>query len=204
MNKSEFDQWWDHHCRKFLNLGKWLQDRMGSRDRNEESYKALMADWKGHLESCELDDCLAASTELWEAAERYPDYGNHPQRIKALARRIRAEREAPAPSKYVDGEVTYGCPLCLDHGMVSAWSKKAMQAARDGTLDELFAPGLTTLACTCRGGETRSNRDLPRHDPQTRLIPSVLPTRAEQFNELRQFVAKQDAGHEEFAEFGDH
>ena len=205
MDGTEFKQWWAHHNRKFLNLGKWLQDRMGSQDRNQDAYVALMADWKDCLASCEYDDCLDASTELWEAAERYPDYGNHPQRIRAIAKRLQASREAPAPSKYADGQVTYGCLLCLDQGMVSGWSKKAMQAARDGTLDELFAPGLTALACTCRAGETTSNKLLPRYDPETRLMPTVLelPTWDQQKNELREFVAKSDAGHAEFAAFGD-
>ena len=203
MDKAEFDQWWTHHNRKFLNLGKWLQDRMGSYDRNKDAYAALMADWKAHLASCEYDDCVDASTELWELAERYPDYGNHPQQIRAIAKRMRASREAPAPSKYTDGKVTYGCLLCLDQGMVIGWSLGAMQAARDGTSNEPFSPGLTTLACTCRVGSTKSNRTLPRYDPATRLIPSLLPTRAQQLDELRQFVTTLDAGHAEFAEFGD-
>lgn len=189
MTDSEFFQWWDDYNASFLSFGRWLADRHGPVE--GEASKRILKKWRSSLRHTELQDALAATAQLVEAATRYPDYGSHPYEVRRIAETLRRRREQPPPRRLAEGEPTYVCQLCEDTGVVeSVWSEISKEAAREGRLGERFTDYTCAKACTCSAGDRQERAGMQRFDVQRDLIRRCLPSVEAECDELRRFVAR--------------
>lgn len=124
MNLRDFEIWEKYHRAAFPAHGKWL-DEQGTLTRGH---------WSKALDDVGLADAKRA-TDLLLRGDEEPakGFGEVPQRVRKIARGLSSERLANQKShrhQVIDGQDTFRCLICRDHGAVEVWHPNAMEFMR--------------------------------------------------------------------------
>lgn len=182
MTEAEFRRWFQRHTAAFPGLRSWLAKMPPTGNDGLAGQSEILQNWATVLRDVDFLDAMAATEALARGDEEEPGaYDRHPSAVRAIARRLAAQRIRSRRPLIVDGEETYACLRCQDTGLVTIYHPRTLALARRGEL----TPGrlyTAAAACTCEAG--RRHAWLMRYSPDRDiLVPRPEPA-AEEVMEL--------------------
>lgn len=195
MTESEFRQWLSHHTAAFPAIRSWLAKLpAGERDGLAGQAEVLRA-WDRILRDVPYEDAIAATDALARGDEEEPRaYDRHPAAVRAIARRLAAQRGRGRPGPAIlDGQETYACLVCRDSGLVTIYHARTLALARRGEL----TPGrvyTAAAACQCNAGRRHAHW-LVTYDPCRHLaVPIPEPGGEEAIAVIGAWLAERASG----------
>jgi hypothetical protein len=179
MTQDEFHRRFLHAARTMWpdSLGRWL-DKLPRADGlhgDVATYEDVLGLWRRTLEPVPVEPALEVLNEMYAGridlpgGDRYTRWSSLPGMVRSAVRE-RTQGGSTGP-RFVDGQPTYRCGLCLDNGWVCVWEKEAVEAAMVGRLREYVADPRKqkygAICCSCELGVRLANKSgRPRYDPE--------------------------------------
>lgn len=184
MTKTEFDQWFDHHCSRFTGIGSWLEKfpEIGS----GATQKSVLEAWYLAVSSLSLANAKWATDQMFASANKPRSFDDHPARVVELNRNAANGKSDGSGSPRGDRRC-----VCEGTGMVEVANDRPNGVPMFCMRDQTPNPKpFVTVACNCNmGGWINARRTefvLPVYDPaRMRLGTEVRAEQARQRMESR-------------------
>lgn len=176
MTKTEFDQWFDHHCSRFTGIGLWLEKfpAIGS----GATQKSVLEAWYLAVSSLSLANAKWATDQMFASPAKPRSFDDHPARIVELNRNAEGAKGA-SPDASHGGPV---CDLCDGTGMVEVATDGRFRM-RDGSVNP---KPYTFVACRCSVGKRlnahRKGTELVEHNPDWMRLGTTVRQEASRRN----------------------
>lgn len=199
MTPREFDEWIRYHGDCVGGFSDWL-----TRNRDQADTAKVLKLWAEALDDVSLADAKHASMAIMRGDLDVQAFGNHPKAIRRWAKDARGSR-LKRERKFINGEETFACGMCLDGGLVICYDPSAIKRVIRSRLEcvwtaegrtnrdtkRRYMPDMRTCAyaCTCDAGVEKQERGHTVYDEQ-RCILVTAHTHEGQIDELFREVDK--------------
>lgn len=193
MTPSEFNEWKNYHSQCVGGFAEWL-----SKGRTLDEQRSVLTRWGEALSDVSLEDAKHASMAIMRGDIEAPAFGNHPKAIRQHAKAARSSR-LKRDQKFINGQATYRCRLCLDGGLVICYHPEAIKRVIRSRIEcvwnaepranrdtaRRYMPDMRTCAyaCTCDEGQYKQSRGHTVYDAE-RCILATAHTHELQIAEL--------------------